>query len=108
MLEPVASENFLAAFTAAAVVILAGAGYAGGFALSRLYSRPLWMRFAWVSYLLLAGAVAVITQVMNFSGYWLVLSAVMLLGYLLAPHAIWHLSHATHSVSPSPDEESLR
>ena len=105
MLEPVATENFLAAFVAAAVVILAGAGYAGGYALSRLYQRPMWMRLAWVSYVLLIAAVAVITQVMNFSGYWLVLSVVMLIGYLLAPHAIWHLSHATHSIPPN--EESL-
>lgn len=103
MLEPVAAENLLAAFAAAAVVILAGAGYAGGFALAKLYPRPMWMRLAWVCYALLVAAVVVITEVMNFSGYWFALSAVMLIGYLLAPHAIWHLTHATHSL-PSPEE----
>ncbi|MCB1738218.1 MAG: hypothetical protein KDI42_08850 [Gammaproteobacteria bacterium] len=110
MLEPVATENFLIAFAAGAMVLLAGAGYAGGFAFARLYGRPLWMRLAWLSYALLAISVAVLTEVMNFSGYWLALSVAMLLGYLLAPHAIWHLTHATHGAEPhshtSPEENT--
>lgn len=96
MYTPVAIEDFLITFIAGAFVLLAGAGYALAFAWSRLYQRPALMILAWASYAILTFSVIVLTHTMNFTGYWLSLTAIMLVGYLLAPHAIWHLSVGTH------------
>jgi len=100
MIEPVAPTDMLISFVSAACVILFGAGYAALFAWSRLKQRRSAMRLAYGSYALLAGAVAVLAQTNHLDGQWQMLVFAMLIGYLLAPHAIWKLVTATHQDEP--------
>jgi len=55
-----------------------------------------------VAYGIFAGfsvSVLVLAQALNLNGYWWAVTIAMLLGYLLAPQAIWKLSVGTHEVS---------
>jgi hypothetical protein len=101
MIEPVATENFLLTFVSAALVILSGAGYAALLAWARLGRRRGLMIAAYASYGVLAAAVAILAEAANLDGPWRVVVAVMLVGYLLAPHGIWRLCAETH---PEPPE----
>lgn len=96
MIEPVSEANLLAAALAGAFVVLAGAGYALLFALSRVLDKPSLMPVAYVSYVLLAISVVVLADSLHLGGYWRALVFLMLAGYLLAPHGIWHLCVAVH------------
>lgn len=100
MIEPVTAEHFLASFVSAAVVILSGAGYAALFAWARLGHRRWTLVAAYLSYAVLVGAVAILAVAANLNGLWRSVVAVMLVGYLLAPHAIWRLCAATHTEPP--------
>ena len=96
MLEPVAQDGLLTAAIAGALVVLAGAGYALLFALSRLMNRPALLYAAYVCYLVLATSVLFLAAALSLYGYWWILVGLMLAGYLLAPHGIWQLCVATH------------
>lgn len=96
MIEPVALQDFFVTFFSAAAVILFGAGYAGLFAWARLGNRRHMMPWAYTCYATLAIAVYVLAEAAHLHGTWTVVTILMLLGYLLAPHAIWHLCAATH------------
>jgi hypothetical protein len=96
MIQPVELDNFFLAFFSGALVVIAGALYALLFALSRLYRRSALLMFAYAAYMVLFISVFVLARVMNLSGFWLVLVGTMVVGYLLAPHAIWHLCVGTH------------
>lgn len=61
MYEPVSTDHFLIAFSAGAMVLIGGAGYAMAFALSRMQKRPRLMILAWISYGLLAVSVLALT-----------------------------------------------
>ena len=54
---------------------------------------------AYFSYTVLLVAVVLLTKAANFSGYWLTLSGVMVVGYFFAPIGIWYLCVKTHAVS---------
>lgn len=101
MIEPVELANFFTVFFSAASVILFGAGYALLFAWSRVSGRPRLMPLAYLSYLGLAVSVLVLGQAANLfnSGFWSFIVGLMLVGYLTAPHAIWHLCVGTHAAS---------
>ena len=102
--DPVAVEHLLAAGTAGAMVVLFGAAYALLFALSRVHDRPRLMILAYGAYLLFALAVTVLTVTLNLTGFWAFVAAVMLVGYLLAPHGIWHLCVGTHAAETQNGE----
>jgi hypothetical protein len=95
-MEPVAPSLMLTAVTAAALVILLGAAYAGLFALARLRGDRRLHALALVAYAGLAGAVALLGVSLGLDGAWRILVALMLIGYLIAPRAIWHLCTRTH------------
>lgn len=95
-MQPVSQENLLIAAIAGAVVVLAGAGYALLFAFSKLLDRPSLMTPAYGFYACLALSVMVLSETLSLHGYWWILVFLMLIGYLLAPHGIWHLCVATH------------
>jgi hypothetical protein len=97
MIEPVAMQDFVAALVAGAGVVVAGAAYALLFAVSRVYRMPRLLPLAYLAYALLALAVVTLSRALHFSGWWQVLTYMLLLGYLLAPHGIWHLTVATHA-----------
>jgi hypothetical protein len=82
---------------AGAGIVVSGALYALFFALDRMRQAS-WLRAAaWISYLALVVCTVLLAQALSLDGIWLVVIAVMLIGYLLAPRAIWRLSTATHT-----------
>lgn len=96
MIEPVALEDFFITFFSAALIILAGASYALLFAWSKLNAKPYIKIAAYISYLILVIAVVLLSKAANFSGSWLIVSLLMLIGYFFAPMGIWYLTVKTH------------
>lgn len=98
MLEPVKLANFFTVFFSAASVILFGATYALLFAYARMKNRPRLMPLAYAAYIGLAASVGVLAFAANLlgNGFWSFIVVLMLIGYLLAPQAIWHLCVRTH------------
>lgn len=98
MIEPVALKDFFITFFSAAMVIMAGGLYALLFAYARIKGRPRLMPLAYTAYLGLFVSVLTLAFAANLfnSGFWTVIVLLMLIGYLLAPHAIWHLCVGTH------------
>jgi hypothetical protein len=106
-MEPVALDHLFTAFVAGAAVILSGAAYALLFAWSRLRHRPRLMVPAYVAYGCLTAAVLTLARVLHMSGIWTAVVAAMLVGYLLAPRAIWHLTVAIETADePRRDPDS--
>ena len=107
MIEPVAPNDFLLTFLSTATVILFGALYALLFAYARVRQRPRLMPLAYFAYLGLVASVLVLAKVANLlaSGFWTVVVVLMLIGYLLAPHGIWHLCVATHAHERADNEK---
>ena len=99
MIEPVELQDFLISFFVSALIILSGASYALLYAWSKITARIGLRWLAYLAYLVLLISVAVLTVVAHFSGYWLWLSVVMVIGYFIAPIAIWHLCIKTHHQS---------
>ena len=99
MLEPVKLANFFIVFFSAAMVILFGAGYALLFAWSRVRARPRLLILAYAAYAGLVMSVVTLAFAANLfhSAYWTFIVALMLVGYLVAPHAIWRLCVGTHN-----------
>ncbi|MEW5769475.1 MAG: hypothetical protein AB1831_03840 [Pseudomonadota bacterium] len=99
MIEPVALANFFTVFFSAASVILFGATYALLFAYARVRGRPGLLPMAYLAYAGLCVATVVLGQAANLfhSVFWSVVVLLMLAGYLLAPHGIWHLCVRTHA-----------
>jgi hypothetical protein len=99
MLEPVKLANFFTVFFSAASVILFGAAYALIFAWSRVRGRPRLMPLAYAAYAGLFVSVIVLAFAANLFNdpFWTAIVLLMLVGYLLAPHAIWHLCVGTHA-----------
>ena len=99
MLEPVKLANFFIVFFSAASVILFGASYALLFAWSRVRARPSLMPLAYAAYAVLVVSVITLAFAANLfhNGFWTFIVVLMLVGYLAAPHAIWHLCVGTHA-----------
>lgn len=99
MLEPVLLANFFIVFFSAASVILFGASYALLFAWSRVRSRPRLMMLAYAAYAGLVVSVITLAFAANLfnNGFWTFIVVLMLVGYLVAPHGIWHLCVGTHA-----------
>ncbi len=109
MAETMGIENLILGTMAGAVVVLAGAFYALFFALGRLQSSNAFMLASLFSYGLLVAAVWVLAVNLRLSGFWIVVAATMLVGYFLAPRAIWHLCVGTHADNAGTlNEESIR
>ncbi|WP_054774037.1 hypothetical protein [Methylogaea oryzae] len=109
MLEPAALPDFFTAFFSAAMVILAGAGYALLYAWGEIKSDRRFRIGAALSYAVLAAATAALSKALHLQGHWLWLAALMLGGYLLAPLAVWRLCVGTHALEhvtqSNPEEE---
>lgn len=106
MIEPVALKNFFLTFFSAAMVVVAGALYALLFAYARVRKQPRLMPLAYAAYLGLVASVLVLAAVANLfgNGFWTFIVVFMLIGYLLAPHAIWHLCVGTHAHEHAGEE----
>lgn len=107
MIEPARLSDFFAIFFSSALVILLGALYALLFALSRVKNQRSLLYLAYLSYAGLAASVIALAVFANLlhHQFWIVIVVLMLVGYLLAPHGIWHLCAGTHrrDVQPSSD-----
>lgn len=97
MIEPVELQEFFAAFFSAAMVVLSGALCALLFAWSRVHGPARVMVLAYAAYGLLVVSVLVLSDALHLGGFWRIVVATMLIGYLLAPHGIWHLCVGTHA-----------
>ncbi len=97
MIEPVAPQDFLLAFLSAAMTVVMGALYALFFALGKLRQSTGLLSLSYGAYLCLVVAVLLLAQAVNLSGPWQVLVGALVLGYLWAPHGIWHLCVGTHA-----------
>ncbi len=107
MIEPASLGNFFTIFFTSAMVIMLGALYALLFAFSRLKGDSRLMPLAYLSYVGLFISTFFLADAANLlkHPFWTVIVAFMLLGYLFAPHAIWHLcvgTHATEHVDVEP------
>jgi len=104
MLEPVKLANFFIVFFSAAAVILFGAAYALLFAWSRVKARPRLLLLAYAAYAGLVASVLTLAFAANLfnNAYWTFIVLLMLVGYLVAPHAIWHLCLGTHADTAHP------
>ena len=105
IVEPVELANFFTVFFSAAMVIMTGALYALLFADSRLRQRPRLMPLAYVAYLGLSVSVYTLAQAANLFNdtFWTFIVGLMLLGYFVAPHGVWHLCVATHDQGHDPE-----
>lgn len=99
MYEPVELNDFMAAVIAGASVVLFGALYAFGFAMAKLQKNRWIFVAAYGLFAALSASVYVLAISLNLNGYWLSVTVAMLLGYGIAPQAIWKLSVGTHEVS---------
>jgi uncharacterized membrane protein len=99
MIEPASLANFFTIFFSSAMVILLGALYALLFAYARIRSMPVLMPLAYLSYAGLSVSTLILAQAANLLSHplWATVVVCMLLGYLLAPHGIWHLCVGTHA-----------
>jgi hypothetical protein len=110
MIEPVALKDFFITFFSAAMVIMSGGLYALLFAYARVKRRPALMPLAYIAYLGLFVSVLSLAFSANLfnSGFWTVIVLLMLIGYLLAPHAIWHLCVGTHRDEEADKTEPIK
>jgi hypothetical protein len=110
MIEPVEMANFFTVFFSAAMVIMTGALYALLFAFSRVKGLPRLMPMAYIAYLGLFASVMTLANAANLfhSSFWTAIVGLMLLGYLIAPHAIWHLCVGTHAEEHAEDDGEAR
>lgn len=102
----VSGSDILVSAVAAASVVLCGGLHALLFALGRLRSSAVLARAALGAYGGLAASALVLVHALGLSGVWLALVGVVLVGYLLAPGAIWHLSVATHAAGHDDGAEA--
>ncbi len=96
MVEPVVAQHILIAAMAGAMVVLFGAIYAMLFAWSKIKKDPRYMIGAYFAYSIFVVFTAIMAYTLNLTGFWYSIVAVMLIGYLLAPHGVWHLCVGTH------------
>ncbi len=96
MSEAISLQEIFFSTMSGAAIVLFGALYALFFALGRLHKRRSLMIAAATAFLVLAVAVVVLARALHLEGYWLVITAVMLIGYFFAPRAIWNLCVGTH------------
>ena len=94
------SEQILFGSMSAALVVLSGAAYALLFALARIRSSQTLLCFAYGAYLALCLCALILTRALELETFWVAVVAVMLVGYWLAPIAIWHLCVGTHEAEP--------
>jgi len=102
MIQPVDLQDFLLTFFVSAGVILSGACYALFYAWGRLRHAPRFLRWALLAYAVLAGCVLTLMRTAHLDDAWSTLALLMLVGYFVAPRAIFRLCHVTHLDEHTP------
>jgi hypothetical protein len=93
-------QAYLAATACAAAIVLFGALYALLLALWYLRQRRPLLMLAGGAYLLLASSTLLVARALDLHGAWLAIPIALLVGYLLAPHAIWRLCVGIEGAHP--------
>ena len=104
MVEPVGVQDIMLAAMAGAMVVMFGAAYAFAFAMAKLNNKRSLMGVAYGTYVGLVISVFVLAYALNLNGRWWAVTITMLVGYLLAPQAIWKLSVGTHEDSDAENK----
>lgn len=99
MIDPVELQRIAVAALSAGGIVLFGAAYAICLALGRLKGLAILRPLSYLAYLALAAVTGLFAWAMNLTGAWAILTVVLLVGYFVAPRAIWRLSVATHESS---------
>jgi hypothetical protein len=94
--QAVEVNSIMLATMAGAMVVLAGALYAGVYAIGKVSNSVSLVRLSYLFYGVLVVSVLVLARTLNFSGIWNWVAVVMLTGYLIAPLGIWKLCVGTH------------
>lgn len=84
-----------------AMIVMVGGLYALFYALGCLQSNRRFIVAAYVCFAILVISAVLLVDALNLSGLWSIVIATMLIGYFLAPRAIWHLCVGTHMGEPS-------
>jgi ABC-type glycerol-3-phosphate transport system permease component len=100
MFEPVEINDILISVMAGALVVMFGALYALAFAIGRLHGSRIIVRLAYLFFAMLVVSALTLAATLHLTGIWQIVTAVILAGYLLAPHAIWKLCVGTHPDRP--------
>lgn len=106
MIDPVELQGIAVAALSAGGIVLFGAAYAICLALGRLRSLAILRPLSYVAYLALVAVTGLFAWAMNLTGSWAILTVVLLVGYFVAPRAIWRLSVATHETSDGKTMEA--
>lgn len=100
MYEPVDIERIAGAALLGSSILVTGLGYALFLALARLRGasrlRRIFNGISLASFALLVASVIGFSLVMNFNGWWYVVSGLMVCGYFIAPRFIWRLTETMH------------
>ncbi|MDT8375631.1 MAG: hypothetical protein RQ867_02710 [Mariprofundaceae bacterium] len=97
MVEPVSVENMFIVFVISAAIVVSGLLYGLLFLLSRMWRQAWLLPSAYVVFAVLVACVLMLAEIMRLDGFWRLMVAAMLAGYLLAPRVIWRLCIATHA-----------
>lgn len=103
MTEAIGLENLFLGTLSGAAIVLLGAFYALFFALGRLHESVALALASLAAYGLLAVAVYGLIHALQLNGIWIAISVTMLIGYFLAPRAIWRLAVGTHGDTTGTD-----
>jgi hypothetical protein len=96
-MEPVRFAAIATAAFAAGGVVFGAALYAIFYAIGKRTRNGVMTAIALVGYTGMAICVGVLSVALDFRGAWLLLTACLLLGYLIAPPLLWRLTVAMHS-----------
>jgi hypothetical protein len=81
---------------AGAMVVVFGALHALFLALAKLRHSRKYLNLSYLAYGGFLLMTMLLAWTLHLTGFWFLVVIVMLIGYLLAPYGIWHLSVATH------------
>lgn len=101
MIDPVELQRIAIAALSAGGIVLFGAAYAVCLTLGRLKGLSILRPLSYLAYVALVAVTLLFAWAMNLTGAWTILTVVLLVGYFVAPRAIWRLSVATHESSES-------
>ena len=90
------ADDLLLAAIAGALVVVSGGLYSLFLALGRLRRSRRLRMLAVAAFLMLVICSFVLADSLSLAAGWYAVIGVMLIGYWLAPKAIWHLTAATH------------
>ncbi|MDX1569437.1 MAG: hypothetical protein R3200_03065 [Xanthomonadales bacterium] len=107
MTEPLGLQAILIGAMSGAGIVMFGACYALFFALGRLNRSRMYELAGLAGYALLAVCCYGLVRSLELEGFWIAVVAVMLIGYFVAPRAIWHLCVGTHGEATEPVEPPL-